>query len=92
MGLRIATIADIEVMHRVRLAVHENRLRDASRVRLDDYPRMLETDGRGWLTTEPCTRAELFYSAAGWRRIRLEDNGEVRFERCSAAEGTVCPS
>jgi GNAT superfamily N-acetyltransferase len=148
MGLRIATTTDIESMHRVRLAVLENRLRDASRVRLEDYRRMLETDGRGWvyelddavvgfavadrvrrniwalfvapeyegrgigrslhdamvewlfqvapgtvwLTTEPSTRAERFYSAAGWRRIRLEGNGEVRFERCSAAEGTVCPS
>lgn len=136
MGLRLATINDIEAMHRVRLAVLENRLRDLSRVQLDDYRHMLNSDGRGWvyelheeivgfavadhvkrsiwalfvtpehegcgigralhdamvewlfrvapgdvwLTTEPGTRAEHFYSAAGWQRIRLEDNGELRFE------------
>ena len=140
MGLRLATINDIEAMHRVRLTVLENRLRDLSRVRLDDYRRMLNSDGRGWvyelgdeivgfavadhvrrsiwalfvtpeyegrgigrtlhdamvewlfrvapgnvwLTTEPSTRAERFYSAAGWQRIRLEANGEVRFELRSA--------
>jgi len=136
MGLRLAAITDIEPMHRVRLAVLENRLSDPSKVQLDDYRRMLETDGRGWvyeldgevvgfavadqvrrniwalfvapgnegrgigkalhdamvewlfliapgtvwLTTDPSTRAARFYEAAGWRRIRLEDNGELRFE------------
>lgn len=136
MGLRLATIADIEAMHLVRLAVRENRLRDESRVRPEDYRRMLESQGRGWvyevdgqiagfgiadsvmrniwalfvapgldrrgigrslldamvqwlygvapqpiwLSTEPNTRAERFYVAAGWRRVRVEANGEVRFE------------
>jgi GNAT superfamily N-acetyltransferase len=36
---------------------------------------------RLWLTTEPGTRAERFYEAAGWERIGLTDSGEVRFER-----------
>ena len=134
--VRVATLADIESMHRIRMAVQENRLRDPSRVQYDDYRRMLETDGRGWvceergvlvgfsvadqvrrniwalfvapgherrdigralldamvewlfqvgsepiwLTTEPGTRAERFYAAAGWRSIGAEPNGEVRFE------------
>lgn len=118
------------------MAVRENRLRDPSRVRYDDYRRMLETDGRGWvceekgvvvgfgvadhtrrniwalfvapaferreigrsllamivewlfemgsepiwLTTQPGTRAERFYIAAGWSPLGAEANGEVRFE------------
>lgn len=32
-----------------------------------------------WLTTEPDSRAERFYTAAGWQRRGLE-RGEVRFE------------
>ena len=32
------------------------------------------------LATEPNTRAERFYSAAGWRRKGMAANGEVRFE------------
>ncbi|MET0661064.1 MAG: GNAT family N-acetyltransferase [Steroidobacteraceae bacterium] len=136
LSLRVATVADIEPMHRIRMAVQENRLRDPSRVQYDDYRRMLETDGRGWvceergvlvgfgvadqvrrniwalfvapeherrdigralldamvqwlfqvgpepiwLSTEPGTRAERFYAAAGWRSAGVEPNGEVRFE------------
>jgi GNAT superfamily N-acetyltransferase len=136
LNLRVATVADIEAMHRVRMAVQENRLRDPSRVQHEDYWRMLESDGRGWvceesgavvgfgiadqtrrniwalfvapgyeqrelgrslldvmvewlfqvgpeaiwLTTEPGTRAERFYVAAGWRSVGAEPNGEVRFE------------
>ena len=44
MHLRRATVADIEAMHRIRMAVQENRLKDASRVRYDDYRRI----GGGW--------------------------------------------
>jgi GNAT superfamily N-acetyltransferase len=33
-----------------------------------------------WLTTEPNTRAERFYVAAGWQRKGIETNGELRFE------------
>jgi GNAT superfamily N-acetyltransferase len=47
--LRIATSADIEAMHRVRLAVRENRLADPSRVTPDHYRAMLEHRGRGWV-------------------------------------------
>jgi GNAT superfamily N-acetyltransferase len=36
---------------------------------------------RLWLSTEPATRAERFYAAAGWRRAGLTASGEVRFER-----------
>ena len=141
MSLRAATVADIPAMHRVRLAVRENRLLDPSRIGPEDYRRMLESHGRGWvceaggevagfaiadgsrrniwalfvapgfeqrgigrslhdamvewlfgmapstiwLTTEPNTRAERFYRAAGWSRICLEANGEVRFEMTKVA-------
>jgi len=33
-----------------------------------------------WLTTDPGTRAESFYRAAGWTDAGLETNGERRFE------------
>jgi GNAT superfamily N-acetyltransferase len=36
---------------------------------------------RLWLTTEPGTRAQRFYEAAGWERIGLTNSGELRFER-----------
>ncbi len=35
---------------------------------------------RLWLTTDSGTRAERFYAAAGWRRVGLSAQGEVRFE------------
>lgn len=33
-----------------------------------------------WLTTEPGTRAERFYIAAGWQRAGVTARGEIRFE------------
>lgn len=36
--------------------------------------------GRLWLTTDPGTRAERFYEAAGWKRTGMTGRGEVRFE------------
>jgi GNAT superfamily N-acetyltransferase len=41
---------------------------------------------RLWLTTEPGTRAQRFYEAAGWQLVGSTDSGELRYER-SAAEG-----
>lgn len=35
---------------------------------------------RLWLTTEPGTRAQRFYEAAGWQRKGSTDRGELRFE------------
>ena len=36
-----------------------------------------------WLTTEPGTRAEHFYEAAGWKNVGKTERGEVRFEMLS---------
>jgi len=36
--------------------------------------------GRAWLTTDPNTRAERFYRAAGWEHVGAKDN-ELLFER-----------
>jgi GNAT superfamily N-acetyltransferase len=36
---------------------------------------------RAWLTTEPGTRAQSFYEAAGWRRTNVTEGGELRYER-----------
>ena len=46
---RLATVADIDGMHRVRLAVRENRLSDPGRITAADYRAALETLGRGWV-------------------------------------------
>jgi GNAT superfamily N-acetyltransferase len=35
---------------------------------------------RLWLTTDPGTRAQRFYEAAGWRCSGRTDKGELRFE------------
>lgn len=33
-----------------------------------------------WLSTDPGTRAEVFYRKAGWVETGIEQNGEIRFE------------
>lgn len=33
-----------------------------------------------WLSTEPDTRAEQFYTKAGWTNAGLTESGEIRFE------------
>lgn len=48
MTVRLATLADIPQMHRVRMMVRENRLSDPARVRLQDYEQKLQA-GRGWV-------------------------------------------
>jgi GNAT superfamily N-acetyltransferase len=54
---------------------HGRRLHDAMVAWL--WSRGLE---RLWLTTQPGTRAEKFYAAAGWVRTGVASRGEVRFE------------
>ncbi|HEX6929769.1 MAG TPA: GNAT family N-acetyltransferase [Gammaproteobacteria bacterium] len=48
MNIRIATRADVDAMHRVRLAVRENRL-TRSVISAQDYIDAIERDGRGWV-------------------------------------------
>jgi GNAT superfamily N-acetyltransferase len=36
---------------------------------------------RLWLTTDPHTRAQRFYEAAGWECVGTTDGGELQFER-----------
>ena len=36
---------------------------------------------RLWLTTEPGTRAQRFYEAAGWTLAGTTDQGELRYEK-----------
>lgn len=133
--LRAATRADIPAMHRVRLAVRENRL-TTTVLTEGDYQAAIEHHGRGWvteehgevvgfavgdardgniwalfvhpdherrghgrrlhdamvswlwarglrrlwLTTDPGTRAQRFYEAAGWRQAGAAEHGAVRLE------------
>lgn len=137
MDVRVATEADIDEMHRVRMSVRENQLGDASLIGASEYRAMLTERGRGWvaeedgrivgfavadrsrwnvwalfvdpraegrgvgrrlhdammgwffasagaervwLSTDPGTRAERFYQAAGWRYAGHEPDGEARYE------------
>lgn len=136
MHIRTATTGDITAMHRIRLAVRENRLADPEKVEHADYEARLLRLGKGWvaengadivgfavadlttatvwalfvapqaegrgvgralhdemmawlfgqglrsvsLTTTAGTRAEKFYTAAGWRNAGPADDGEVRYE------------
>ena len=50
MEIREATIADIAEMHRIRLAVTENRLSDPVKVRLSDYEDIIRSQGKGWVS------------------------------------------
>jgi GNAT superfamily N-acetyltransferase len=47
--VRIATVADVPGMHRVRTSVRENRLSDPAWITPDDYRAMLTERGRGWV-------------------------------------------
>ena len=49
MGLRLATVADIDAMRAIRLAVTENRLSDPSRATTEKYQEMLGKRGKGWV-------------------------------------------
>jgi GNAT superfamily N-acetyltransferase len=49
MGLRLATVSDIEAMHAIRLAVTENRLADPARATTEKYQAMLGARGKGWV-------------------------------------------
>ena len=44
---------------------------------------------RLWLTTGPGTRAERFYTAAGWQCVGQTSHGEVRFELCISRRAPV---
>lgn len=133
--VRVATRDDVPGMHRVRLAVRENRLTSAA-ITEDDYPPEIEQTGRGWvavqdgrvhgfaignrttgniwalfvdpkaegkglgrqlhnamvrwlfseglqvlrLSTDPGTRAQRFYERAGWKFVRVLEDGEDMYE------------
>lgn len=49
MRLRVASVDDIPVLHRIRMAVAENRLADPARVTPADYVEHLALLGRGWI-------------------------------------------
>lgn len=62
-GLRQATKTDIAGMHRVRVAVRENRLTDPNRITSHDYLAAIESLGRGWVAE---TDGEIVAFAVGY--------------------------
>jgi GNAT superfamily N-acetyltransferase len=76
------------------LFVHPNHERRGyGRVLHDTMVEWLFSRGlqRLWLTTEPGTRAQRFYEAAGWERIGRTDRGELRFERSASRSAEASP-
>jgi GNAT superfamily N-acetyltransferase len=67
MIFREAGIADFEQLHRVRMAVKENPLPDASLITLKDYEEFLTLRGKGWL----CEAGDL---VVGFAIVDLEEN------------------
>jgi GNAT superfamily N-acetyltransferase len=52
--------------------------KELHRLMMDWY--FTQTDHPVWLGTAPNTRAELFYSKQGWRKVGVVNKGEVKFE------------
>ena len=69
MSLRPAERADIPAMHRVRLAVRENRLSDPTRITEADYIAAMEVLGRTWVIEDGdavVAFASGYYSGSVW--------------------------
>jgi hypothetical protein len=66
----MAARADIDAIQRVRASVKENPL----------VSTVISDEQRLWLTTEPGTRAQRFYTAAGWELMGTTTGGELRYE------------
>lgn len=66
MLLRPATLDDIPQLHRVRIAVRENRLSDPTRISAQDYAIHLSELGRGWVI-------EIDTVIAGFAIVRFSD-------------------
>lgn len=49
MSIREALLNDIEAMHRIRVAVKENRLSRPDRITFKDYEDMIMLHGKGWV-------------------------------------------
>ena len=60
---RIATVADIEAMSRIRLAVTENSLSDPARITRQMYEDYLEELGRGWVAEHDGTVIGFAYAS-----------------------------
>jgi len=81
--VREATVHDIAAMHRVRMAVRENRLLDPSRITEADYVAHLTKLGRGWV-------AELDGAIAGFAAGRATDGNIWALFVDPACEGRGC--
>lgn len=85
MIVREATLRDIAAMHRVRMAVRENRLSDPSRITEADYVEHLTKLGRGWVV-------ELDGSIAGFAVGRATDGNIWALFVDPGREGRGCGS
>jgi GNAT superfamily N-acetyltransferase len=83
--VRVATLRDIGAMHRVRMAVRENRLSDPSRITAADYVDHLTKLGRGWI-------AELDGAIAGFAVGRATDGNIWALFVDPSREGQGCGS
>jgi GNAT superfamily N-acetyltransferase len=74
------------------LFVHpDHERRGYGRLLHDTMVRWLWSQGleRLWLTTEPGTRAQVFYETAGWKLMGSTERGELRYEAQRGALAAV---
>lgn len=67
MLLRPATLADIDPMHVIRIAVRENRLSDPSLITHQDYANFLANRGAGWVV-------EIEHQIVGFAIVDFQEN------------------
>lgn len=67
MLLRPATLADIDPMHVIRIAVRENRLSDPSLITVKDYAAYLANRGAGWVV-------EIEHQIVGFAIVDFQEN------------------
>ena len=68
----------------------EHESRGYGRLLHDTLVQWLASTGlnRLWLTTEPGTRAQRFYEAAGWIAGEQTERGEIRYEKACSVQCT----
>lgn len=67
MIIREAQLADIPGMHKVRVAVMENRLPDPTMITMDEYKDYITNRGKGWVS-------EIHDTIAGFAIVSLQDH------------------
>lgn len=85
---REALRQDIPALKRIRDNVSENRLL-SGQIGAEAYEKALFQDGKGWVATDPQTRAERLYRRRNWIESGVLPNGEIEFRLKKRTKDTV---